>query len=321
MMIHIDADDQVREFTLKGDSGPAFRLGTIGIRSYVNSMELQITPGNNNVSFHMGNYCAIGYNVTVLLNRNHDYVSVANNIGAEKRGLAQHGEVLIGHDVWVGNNVTILSGNRIGNGAVIGAGAVVSRDIPSYAIAVGNPVRIMKYRFSEEQINKLLKIKWWEWDCDMVEQRRDYFSTDIDAFIERFDGSDYEIPRQDVNVNTESSLFYPDFDDPYPIWPKVLEEYQDRYCRFDEATLILRLEQSRDLEKELRKISSFLNGKKDYPDILVFCDALKDERSLFKRVKYYITSRSLNTPTHIQFADECNVEILSGVDVPIFCLQ
>ncbi|MFN5183921.1 MAG: DapH/DapD/GlmU-related protein, partial [Bacteroidota bacterium] len=67
----------------------------------------------------------------------------------------------IGNDVFIGMNVTVLDGVTIGDGAVIGAGAVVSKDIPPYAIAVGCPIQIVKYRFSEIQIQEMLKIKWW----------------------------------------------------------------------------------------------------------------------------------------------------------------
>jgi acetyltransferase-like isoleucine patch superfamily enzyme len=81
--------------------------------------------------------------------------------------------IQIGHDVFIGMNVTILDGVKIGNGAVIGAGAVVSKDIPPYAIAVGNPIQIKKYRFAPEVRHKLETIQWWNWpleDLKNVEQ-------------------------------------------------------------------------------------------------------------------------------------------------------
>jgi acetyltransferase-like isoleucine patch superfamily enzyme len=73
----------------------------------------------------------------------------------------------IGNDVWIGANAVILPEvNRIGNGAVIGAGAVVSKDVPDYAVVLGNPARVVKYRFSDETIAALLEEKWWEKDID-----------------------------------------------------------------------------------------------------------------------------------------------------------
>ncbi|SEG51114.1 CatB-related O-acetyltransferase [Flavobacterium urumqiense] len=70
--------------------------------------------------------------------------------------------ILIGNDVFLGMNVSILDGVTIGDGAVIGAGALVSKDIPPYAVAVGNPIRVINYRFDEKTIQRLLELKWWE---------------------------------------------------------------------------------------------------------------------------------------------------------------
>lgn len=91
--------------------------------------------------------------------------------------------IVIGNDVFIGANVTILDGVTIGDGAVIGAGAVVSKDIPPYAVAVGVPIRILRYRFSPEQLSVLNKIKWWDWnDEKLVEVERMFY--DVDKFIE-----------------------------------------------------------------------------------------------------------------------------------------
>ena len=94
-------------------------------------------------------------------------------------------KINIGNDVFIGANVTILDGITIGDGAIIGAGAVVSKDIPPYAIAVGCPIRIIKYRFEPEQIDKLLKIKWWEFDDDKLKDVERMFF-EIDLFIEKY---------------------------------------------------------------------------------------------------------------------------------------
>jgi len=96
--------------------------------------------------------------------------------------LEERREIVIGNDVFIGANVTILDGVTIGDGAVIGAGAVVSKDIPPYAIAVGVPIQIVKYRFAEEQIQKMLAIKWWDFEeSKLKEIERNFF--DIDVFI------------------------------------------------------------------------------------------------------------------------------------------
>ena len=83
--------------------------------------------------------------------------------------------IVVGNDVFIGMNVTLLDGVNIGDGAVIGAGAVVSKDIPPYAIAVGNPIKIIKYRFEDEKIKELLQIKWWDFEKEDLHLVEEYF--------------------------------------------------------------------------------------------------------------------------------------------------
>jgi virginiamycin A acetyltransferase len=78
--------------------------------------------------------------------------------------------ITIGNDVFIGMNVTILDGITIGDGAVIGAGAVVSKNIPPYAVAVGSPIQIIKYRFSKEIIDSLLNMQWWDQSDDVLKE-------------------------------------------------------------------------------------------------------------------------------------------------------
>lgn len=93
--------------------------------------------------------------------------------------------VSIGNDVFIGANVTILDGVAIADGAVIGAGAVVTKDIPPYAIAVGSPIQIVKYRFTDAQIEELLKIKWWNFSFAELQSVEKYFNN-VDEFIEKY---------------------------------------------------------------------------------------------------------------------------------------
>jgi acetyltransferase-like isoleucine patch superfamily enzyme len=92
--------------------------------------------------------------------------------------------ITIGNDVFIGWNVTILDGVTIGDGAIIGAGAVVSKDIPPYAVAVGCPIQIIKYRFSKEIIDSLLASKWWDQDDSvLMEVEKNFF--DVEKFLDR----------------------------------------------------------------------------------------------------------------------------------------
>lgn len=87
-------------------------------------------------------------------------------------------KVFIGNDVWIGLRVIIMGGIRIGDGAVIAAGSIVTRDVPPYAIVGGIPAKILKYRFSQEVIDELLKIQWWHLPEDKLIDNIHYFQTD-----------------------------------------------------------------------------------------------------------------------------------------------
>jgi len=77
--------------------------------------------------------------------------------------------IRIGNDVFIGMNVTVLDGVTIGDGAVIGAGSTISKDVAPYCIVAGNPARMLRKRFDEETIEKLLQLGWWHWDDDRLQ--------------------------------------------------------------------------------------------------------------------------------------------------------
>ena len=78
------------------------------------------------------------------------------------------GDTNIGHDVWIGREAVILPGTHIGHGAIIGSHAVVTKDVPPYAVVVGNPGRVVKQRFPDPIIAKLLAIAWWDWRAEQI---------------------------------------------------------------------------------------------------------------------------------------------------------
>lgn len=87
-------------------------------------------------------------------------------------------KVTIGNDVWVGEHVMVMGGVHIGDGAVIGAGAVVTKDVPPYAVVGGVPAKIIKYRFPDNVIQKLLELRWWDLPEEVLKENIDLFQTD-----------------------------------------------------------------------------------------------------------------------------------------------
>ena len=121
----------------------------------------------------IGKFCSIGPNFvcghgihpTDAVSTSPMFYSTRKQNGmtiSKKNKMEERKRIHIGNDVFIGINVTVLDGVTIGDGAIIGAGAVVSKDIPPYAIAVGCPIRIIRYRFDEETIQQFLNLKWWD---------------------------------------------------------------------------------------------------------------------------------------------------------------
>lgn len=146
-------------------------------------------------SLTIGKYCSIGTNVFIFLGSEHrvDWVSTYPFpiLWPAAKSIQGHpstkGDVVIGNDVWIAFGTTILSGVTIGDGAAIGACSVVTRNIPPYAIAAGNPAQIIRYRFDDEIIRKLLEIKWWNWPDDKVAENVHLISSDsVDVLIKKF---------------------------------------------------------------------------------------------------------------------------------------
>ena len=129
----------------------------------------------------IGSFCSIGRSVSIQeydhrIERCTSYF-ILNHIFGEDwvQETASRGSIKIGCDVWIGAQSVVVSGALIGHGAVIGANSVVTGEIPPYAVALGSPARIHRFRFPETIIQRLLALEWWHWDLATILKNRALF--------------------------------------------------------------------------------------------------------------------------------------------------
>ena len=137
----------------------------------------------------VGSFCSLGAGFTVVGGGEHfigrvssyPFSNMASDIYPNAGNFLSdfsRGDIVIGNDVWIGRNVMMLSGVTVGNGAVIGAGAVIAKDVPPYAVVVGNPARVIRFRFDEETIAALQEIQWWNWDDAKINEKMNMLMAD-----------------------------------------------------------------------------------------------------------------------------------------------
>lgn len=152
---------------------------SVGKRSYT---------GPNTVIKHaeIGNYCSISWNCSISgsfhdpslmsthpFTRLSSYGFIESNLGVEDD------PVRIGNDVWIGMSACILPGVTVGDGAIVGAGSVVTKNVPPFAIVAGNPAKLIRMRFSSDEVALLTELAWWEWPDDWISRYMDYFSEPV----------------------------------------------------------------------------------------------------------------------------------------------
>ena len=158
---------------------------------------------SNHLVESIGAFCSFGPLTDVLLNHGISYISTHPFLyrrvnendtgklewhveGVEPKGeMHKNKKVVIGNDVWLGRNVVITNGSRIGNGVIAGAGAVITKDVPDYAVVGGVPARIIRFRYTKEQIKELNDIAWWNWTDDKIRKNFNDFYDQIEIFIKK----------------------------------------------------------------------------------------------------------------------------------------
>lgn len=307
-----------------------FPLITLDRDSYIVSSTIESGVNIKEGFVHniqIGQFTSIAHNIAFVIDLNHNYFNVTS--GASKLfddSIPEHpkrkGQIIIGNDVWIGRGSTIMGGITIGNGAVISANSHVTKDVPPYAIVGGNPAKIIKYRFSEDIIKQLNVIQWWNWDNHTIHQRRAYLS-DIEAFCAAF----YQPALKDFHAVSalnfdfspeNSYLFFADFNQPFSLWKKVILEFTKKFNDNEECTLVIFLDTKSDPVEQKLQIETLVEDIDANCGLYLHFGAEEDKRRIFKNVSHFITNRSEETIKLCGYAFENSVNIISGVDLPIF---
>ena len=172
------------------------KLVAHNIGAYTYGQPTVLYGGKDSGRLTIGKFCSIADGVVILLGGNHriDWVTTYpfSALLDEFKNIPGHpatkGDVVIGNDVWLAHQSLILSGVTIGDGAVVAARVVVTKNVPPYSIVAGNPARVIRYRFSEDTIARLLRIRWWDWDIAKIKQNIPaMLVADVDEFALRHD--------------------------------------------------------------------------------------------------------------------------------------
>jgi len=159
----------------------------IGDYTYYDDFE-NVENFEKNIKYHfdfigdkliIGKFCMIASDVTFIMNgANHLTNSITSypfaifghdwSDAMEGKSYPTKGDTIIGNDVWIGYNSTIMPGVKIGDGAIIATNSTVTKDVEPYTVVGGNPAKEIKKRFTENEINKLLKIRWWNWSIEKI---------------------------------------------------------------------------------------------------------------------------------------------------------
>jgi virginiamycin A acetyltransferase len=174
---------------------------TIGDYTYYDDFE-NVQNFVKNIRYHfeftgdrllIGKFCQIASGVEFVMNGGNHLTSGLSTFpfsifgngweGAmDGKRFPNKGDTIVGNDVWIGYKSLIMPGVHIGDGAIVATASVVTKDVPPYAIVGGNPARVLRMRFGDEDIERLLKIRWWDWNPEKITRNVKLFtSSDISA--------------------------------------------------------------------------------------------------------------------------------------------
>lgn len=336
----VKADKVVRVSGEVGKEVKGFPCLYMGRYSYMGGTSIEAALGNPRTPFrrqfdeapeasyllNIGAFCSLSWSLALIMDVNHDYQSVSTSdcelfrTGPSKR--RRSGSIIIQNDVWIGQRVTIYGGVTIRNGAVVAGNSVVTKDVPPYCIVGGVPARVIKPRFREETVEKLLRIRWWDWSDEEIRRagRQGWFEKPVEEFADHFYRPPGEGPAPlEIPPFARTWLFFPDFDEPkHGVWKYVVSSFCRAFAQEEDCALVLFVEQSEKAQHYLQELEQFAENIDARCNLYVYAGKPDEEEAAFARADYYITSRGPHTVKRTCLADQFGVPIISGVDIPIF---
>ena len=318
-------------------------LLTVGLGSYIAGFDMSLYKTNANIpNILIGRFSSLSEELYFASGGNHDYKKVSSfpfdmkgpvektfgaNVETVPYQRPNHFQFIIGHDVWFGRGVTIMGGVKIGNGAVIGSNAVVAKNIPPYAIVVGNPARVIKYRFDAETIKKFLAVKWWNWSLEKIADNFPLMN-DVEKFLATHYSPELEnFPEDELSPTLEEFIaagyrvyhFIADFQTKDPLWRKVVQNFCQ--SNFKTSLLVIWLDKdSTERDVELLSEATQLIGNDAFKNILV----VKAEGGLnfspraLRQGTHFITTCEMSTLEVLDYLWDTDVKIISALDDDIF---
>ena len=285
----------------------------------------------------VGRFSSLADKMNFLTGANHNYknvssfpfdsVNIAKTIFGDVKPFPDtrpnHFQVVIGHDVWIASNVTIMGGVKIGNGAVIGANSVVAKDVPPYSVVVGNPARVIKYRFDEATIKKFRAVKWWNWDLQKIQDNLPLMS-DVGKFLQLHWSPELEdIAQDEIGQAVESFRaqgfnvynFVADFRALQPLWLRIIAGFCQ--SNYENAKLIIWLDKD-STDEDFNALNEAVNlfGNDAGKNILVVDGKISPHA--LRSATHFITTREMSTLECLDWLWNTDVKIVSALDERIF---
>ena len=257
-------EDQTR-VRVDADGCSPYTAAYIGAYTYCpklfidNGVEFEVFSNQLHHNLQVGKYNSIGKDLRCVFGRNHNHMNIStgavdlmlreNNVQAVRTSSFNNkGMIVIQNDVWFGENVTVMPGVIIRNGSVVARNSHVVSDVPPYAIVGGNPAKVIGYRYSTEQIEKLQTIAWWEWENEKIIENSTYFTEDVDGFCNAFyeDAKlEFEAYASNRKISEDAYFVFVDYYENYGVISSVIEAFLDEYMAENKKLILFIQEDDR----------------------------------------------------------------------------